>query len=94
MQPPPVQQEIPLPPAADYQILGELFDTYIVVQGAQEAWLIDKHAAHERILFEKLRAQRQEVTSQTLLTGQVCPPGRGADGAAAGKRGAAGGIGL
>lgn len=72
VQPAPVQQEFPLPPAADYRILGELFDTYIVVQGAQEAWLIDKHAAHERILFEKLRAQRQEVTSQTLLTGQVC----------------------
>ncbi len=71
-QPDPVQQEIPLPPTPDYQILGELFDTYIVVQGAQEAWLIDKHAAHERILFEKLRAQRQEVSSQTLLTGQVC----------------------
>ena len=74
--PVPEQQEIPLPPTPEYRILGELFDTYIVVQGAQEAWLIDKHAAHERILFEKLRVQRQEVSSQTLLTGQVCRLGQ------------------
>ena len=38
----------------------------------REAFLIDKHAAHERVLFDRLRAQKQEIVSQTLLAPQVC----------------------
>ena len=53
-------------------MLGELFDSYIVVQQEDEAFLIDKHAAHERILFEKLRSQQRQVSSQELLLSQSC----------------------
>lgn len=71
-QPEPEQQEIAMPEVVPYTILGELFKTYIVVQQGEEAFLIDKHAAHERILFDKLRALDHEITSQELLTPQVC----------------------
>ncbi len=69
------QTELPLPPMPDHTVLGELFNTYIVVQQGEEAFLIDKHAAHERILFEKLKAQTYETQSQLLMVSQVCPLG-------------------
>ena len=76
----PKQEELPLPVEPSFVVMGELFDSYIVVQQGQDAFFIDKHAAHERILFEKLRAQRHQVSSQELLTSQVCR--LGAEGAA------------
>ncbi len=66
------QTEMLLPPLPEYTVLGELFNTYIVVQQGEEAFLIDKHAAHERILFDKLKAQTYEAESQLLLVSQVC----------------------
>ena len=68
----PEQRELPLPKGPTYEILGELFDTYIVVQQEGEAWFIDKHAAHERILFEKFRAQHREIPAQELLVSRAC----------------------
>ena len=53
--------------AASYRIVGEVLDTYIIVEQEQTVLFIDKHAAHERILFEKLKQQPVEVMSQTLL---------------------------
>ena len=76
----PKQEELPLPVEPSFVVMGELFDSYIVVQQGQDAFFIDKHAAHERILFEKLRAQQHQVSSQELLTSQVCR--LGAEGAA------------
>ena len=61
---------------APFTVLGELCDTYIVAQQGEEAFLIDKHAAHERVLFDRLRAQKQEIVSQTLLAPQVCRLGQ------------------
>lgn len=72
LPPEPVQEELPVPQTPEYAVIGELFDSYIVAQQGEEAYLIDKHAAHERILFEKLRAQTHQVSSQELLTSQVC----------------------
>lgn len=43
-------------------------DTYILVEQGDELLLFDKHAAHERILFEKLKAQTHEIMSQMLLS--------------------------
>ena len=64
--------EPPAPPAAApqpvYRMVGELFDTYILVEKGEEVFLIDKHAAHERILFEKYKKQSHPVMAQTLLT--------------------------
>lgn len=50
------------------EYVGEIFKTYIVTQRDQELCLIDKHAAHERILFEKLSQSYGNVSSQLLLT--------------------------
>ena len=47
--------------------VGEVFRTYIITERGNEICLIDKHAAHERILFEKLAASYGNVASQMLL---------------------------
>ena len=48
-------------------VIGELFKTYIVVQRGDSMILIDKHAAHERHIYERLRFGRRAISSQTLL---------------------------
>ena len=48
--------------------MGELYRTYILVEQGEEAFLIDKHAAHERILFDKLKANQEAILGQTLLS--------------------------
>ncbi len=52
---------------APYRIIGQALDTYIIVEQNDGLLLFDKHAAHERILFEKLKAQQHEIMSQMLL---------------------------
>ena len=47
--------------------IGEAFATYIIVSHGESLYLIDKHAAHERINFEKLKAEL-EIQKQMLLT--------------------------
>ena len=66
--PQPEQITIPMPTVPDYRIVGEVLDTYIIVEQADEVLLIDKHAAHERINFEKLKQTPAETMSQLLLT--------------------------
>ena len=62
------QQEMPMPAEIPWRMVGELYNTYILVEQGEEAFLIDKHAAHERILFEKLKANQERISSQLLLT--------------------------
>ena len=57
-----------MPMDIPWRFVGELYHTYIIVEQGDEAYLIDKHAAHERILFEKLKANQEAISSQTLLT--------------------------
>ncbi len=76
----PVQEELPMPREIPWRMVGELYRSYVIVEQGDEAFLIDKHAAHERILFEKLRANPREITSQTLLS--PIPVRLSADGAA------------
>ena len=64
----PIQEELPMPREIPWRMVGELYRSYILVEQGDEAFLIDKHAAHERILFEKLRANPQDITSQALLS--------------------------
>lgn len=52
----------------DYKVIGEAFDTYIFVEQEGKILLIDKHAAHERMLFEKLKAESNDKSSQVLLS--------------------------
>ncbi len=53
--------------APDFRYIGEVFRTYILVEQGDELILIDKHAAHERINFERLLAQGTRILGQTLL---------------------------
>ncbi len=66
--PEPKQEALPMPQEAPWRMVGELYRSYILVEQGDEAFLIDKHAAHERILFEKFRAGAQSIESQALLT--------------------------
>ncbi len=50
-----------------YKIIGEAFKTYIMVEQGEKLLLIDKHAAHERMLFEELRASQDGIETQMLL---------------------------
>lgn len=54
---------------ADYKIIGQIFDTYIIVQKGDEMHLIDQHAAHERLYFEEFLKDYKEgnVQSQLLM---------------------------
>ncbi len=52
----------------EIKYIGELFDTYIIVEkNKKEMILIDKHAAHERIIYEKLKAEKAGASAQILL---------------------------
>ena len=53
-------------------MVGELYNTYIIVEQGEDAYLIDKHAAHERYLFEKLKANQEAIASQALLSPVPC----------------------
>ena len=54
--------------AAPWRIAGELLDTYIVCEDEDKnVWLIDKHAAHERMNFDRLKAAQEPVMCQALL---------------------------
>ncbi len=51
----------------DYRIIGEAFHSYVFVEAGDKVFVIDKHAAHERILFEELRAGMHENQSLSQL---------------------------
>lgn len=55
-----------------YKILGSAFLSYIIVESGDTLYFIDQHAAHERLLYEKLLAQETERhISQRLLVGEI-----------------------
>ena len=68
----PVQEQLPMPKETPWRMVGELYNSYIIVEQGEDAYLIDKHAAHERILFEKLKANQEIIASQTLLSPIPC----------------------
>jgi DNA mismatch repair protein MutL len=51
------------------RVVGQVGQTYIVTEGPQGMYLIDQHAAHERVIYEEMMAEhgQREVASQTLL---------------------------
>lgn len=66
--PQPEQTTLTPPPATEeLRLVGEVFKTYIITERGGELCLIDKHAAHERILFEKLAKDYGGVAAQMLL---------------------------
>lgn len=55
------------------RLIGQIGATYLVAEGPDGLYLIDQHAAHERVLFEKLMAQHgtKGIPAQSLLTPEV-----------------------
>lgn len=51
----------------EFKLVGQAFKTYIIIEIENELFFVDKHAAHERIIFEKLR-NASEVSMQMLLS--------------------------
>ncbi|MBM6925697.1 DNA mismatch repair endonuclease MutL [Pseudoflavonifractor phocaeensis] len=64
----PVPEEIP------WRLAGEVLNTYIIVEQGDKVLLIDKHAAHERMNFDRLKAAGYRPMVQTLLTPVVFTP--------------------
>ena len=62
------QTVLEMPKEIPWRMVGELYNSYILVEQGDDAFLIDKHAAHERILFEKLKANQEKISAQSLLT--------------------------
>ena len=62
-------REITPPTAETYRMVGEVFHSYVIVEQGDRMLLIDKHAAHERIIFEQLKANMKDkaVESQLLM---------------------------
>lgn len=63
VEPEPVRPEV-----EPYRVIGEAFKTYILVEQGKKLLIIDKHAAHERMLFEKFKANRDGIETQMLLS--------------------------
>ncbi len=62
-----------------WRVAGEVLNTYIIVERGETVYLIDKHAAHERMNFDRMKAAGYDPMSQVLLTPAVCrlsPPER------------------
>ena len=63
----PAQQALPIK-EKPWTIIGETLNTYIIVEQGDAVLFIDKHAAHERIRFEALKAQKTPIMAQLLLS--------------------------
>lgn len=65
--------ELVKPKFPDLRVIGQYHNTYILAESTEDFYLIDQHAAHEKILFEKYSKEIKEgkVTAQILLTPEV-----------------------
>ena len=72
--PSPAPAEAAAPEPEPWVVRGELFHTYVVVEQGDKALLIDKHAAHERANFDRLKAADYRPMVQELLTPAAFSP--------------------
>ena len=66
-KPLPKQEKAESAEVPDFKLVGEIFKTYIIIEMDGDCYMIDKHAAHERMNFEALKAST-EIVSQVLLS--------------------------
>ena len=72
-KPSPAPEPAPAPEEpAPWRMAGEVLDTYIIVEQGDKVLFIDKHAAHERLNFDRLKAEGYRPMVQTLLEPSVC----------------------
>lgn len=69
----PAPEQLPMEPvrAEPFRVVGEVLSTYIIVEHGEKMTLIDKHAAHERMHFDRLCAQTVPTPSQSLLAPEL-----------------------
>ena len=72
--PRPVPAPEPVPEPVPWRMAGEVLNTYIVVEQGDKVLFIDKHAAHERLNFDRLKAEGYTPMVQTLLEPVVFTP--------------------
>ncbi|MDR0671354.1 MAG: DNA mismatch repair endonuclease MutL, partial [Oscillospiraceae bacterium] len=75
--PEPLREEAaagPAPAAPAWRFVGEVLDGVLIVEEADGILLIDKHAAHERIVFNRLKEKQTAQMAQVLLTPLVLTP--------------------
>ena len=59
-------------PLAEIKIIGQIFETYWIIQYEDEMFVVDQHAAHEKVNFERLmRAYREKLLSTQMITPPV-----------------------
>ena len=68
---PPVKPE---PEETSWRLAGEVLNTYLIVERGDEVLFIDKHAAHERLNFDRMKAAGYQPMAQTLLAPVVFTP--------------------
>ncbi len=72
--PPAARPPLPPPDPVPWRLVGEIMQTYILVEQGDKLILIDKHAAHERMCFDRLKAEPYSPMSQSLLAPAVVTP--------------------
>ena len=70
--PTPAEPAPSMPEIAPWRVAGEVLNTYIIVEQGDRVFFIDKHAAHERMNFDRMKAAGYTPMSQTLLVPAVC----------------------
>ncbi len=53
--------------SGEFTVLGQWLDSYVIVAAGDELWIVDQHAAHERILYERLQKQGGPEDTQPLV---------------------------
>lgn len=70
----PAPEKIPAPdktPEIELEPIGQVARCYIVAQGGNDLYIVDQHAAHERILFDRLSSYAEKIPAQGLLIHRV-----------------------
>lgn len=62
------EESVPAKGEESIRIIGELFETYILAESNTTFYLMDKHAAHERMIYENIRSSAGDLSRQLLLS--------------------------